>query len=93
MATDVYDRAARRKGSELMKSLSRLLLAPTVAAALLLPCNPTNAASRVGGSPYDETWSVAIYTQRGDCGSVREDRRWPRVFRGSKLSIEWSCRR
>ena len=71
MATDVYDRAARRKGSELMKSLSRLLLAPTVAAALLLPCNPTNAASRVGGSPYDGTWSVAIYTQRGDCSSVR----------------------
>ena len=54
-----------------MKSLSCLLLAPTVAAALLLPCNPTNAASRVGGSPYDGTWSVAIYTLRGDCGSVR----------------------
>jgi len=71
MATDVYDRAARRKRSVLMKSLSCLLLAPTVAAALLLPCNPTNAASRVGGSPYDGTWSVAIYTLRGDCGSVR----------------------
>ena len=54
-----------------MKNLSRLLLAPTVAAALLLPCTPTNAAHRGGGSPYDGTWSVAIYTQRGDCGSVR----------------------
>ena len=54
-----------------MKSLSRLLLAPTVAAALLLPCTPTNAARRVGGSAYDGIWSVAIYTVRGDCGSVR----------------------
>jgi hypothetical protein len=28
---------------------------------------------RVGaaGPPYDGTWSVAIYTMRGDCGSVR----------------------
>jgi len=32
---------------------------------------PTNAAHRGGGSPYDGTWSVAIYTLRGDCGSVR----------------------
>jgi len=54
-----------------MKVLSRLLLAPTFAAALLLACIPSNAARRVGGSPYDGTWSVAIYTQRGDCGSVR----------------------
>ena len=54
-----------------MKVLSRLLLAPTLAAVLLLACGPTNAARRVGGSPYDGTWSVAIYTQRGDCGSVR----------------------
>jgi hypothetical protein len=54
-----------------MKSLSRLLLAPTVAAALLLPCTPTNAAHRGGGSAYDGTWSVAIYTLRGDCSSVR----------------------
>jgi hypothetical protein len=23
------------------------------------------------GRPYDGTWSVAIYTLRGDCGSVR----------------------
>jgi len=52
-----------------MNALSRLLVAPTL--ALLLVCTPTNAAPRVGVSPYDGTWSVAIYTLRGDCGSVR----------------------
>jgi hypothetical protein len=32
----------------------------------------SDAARRVtGGSSYDGTWSVAIYTLRGDCGSVR----------------------
>ncbi len=54
-----------------MKCLSRLLLAPILAAVLLLACTPTNAARRIGGSAYDGTWSVAIYTLRGDCGSVR----------------------
>jgi hypothetical protein len=54
-----------------MKVLSGLLLAPTFAAVLLLACTPTNAARRVGASPYDGTWSVAIYTLRGDCASVR----------------------
>ena len=54
-----------------MRVLSGLLLAPTLAAVLLLACPPTNAARRVGGSAYDGTWSVAIYTLRGDCGSVR----------------------
>jgi hypothetical protein len=54
-----------------MKNLSRLLLPPTLAAVLLLACTATNAARRVGGSAYDGTWSVAIYTLRGDCGSVR----------------------
>src|SRR6516162_8941632 len=54
-----------------MKVLSCLLLAPTVAAALLLAGTPTNAAHRGGGSAYDGTWSVAIYTQRGACGSIR----------------------
>ena len=54
-----------------MNALSRLLVAPTLTAALLLVCTPTNAARRVGVSPYDGTWSVAIYTLRGDCGSVR----------------------
>src|SRR5215472_72916 len=70
MASEAYARR-KRKRSAPMKGLSRLLLAPTVAAALLLPCTPTNAAHRGGGSPYDGTWSVAIYTLRGDCGSVR----------------------
>src|SRR5262249_43829873 len=59
--------SARGKRSEPMKALSRLLLA----AVLLLTCTPTNAAHRGDGSAYDGTWSVAIYTQRGDCGSVR----------------------
>ena len=54
-----------------MKDLSHLLLAPTLAAVLLLACSPTNAAHRGGGSAYDGTWSVAIYTQRGACGSIR----------------------
>ena len=54
-----------------MKILSCLLLAPTVAAALLLAGTPSDAARRGGGSAYDGTWSVAIYTLRGDCGSVR----------------------
>jgi hypothetical protein len=55
-----------------MKGLSPLLLAPILAAVLLLASSPTNAAHRGGGgSAYDGTWSVAIYTLRGDCGSVR----------------------
>jgi hypothetical protein len=62
-------RAAKR--SKLTKNLSRLLLAPTLATMLLLACAPTNAARRIRGSAYDGTWSVAIYTLRGDCGSVR----------------------
>ena len=55
-----------------MKVLSRLFLVATLASSLLgLACTPSNAARRVGGSAYDGTWSVAIYTLRGDCGSVR----------------------
>jgi hypothetical protein len=54
-----------------MKNLSRLLVAPVLVAVLLLACTTTNAAHRGGGSAYDGTWSVAIYTLRGDCGSVR----------------------
>ena len=54
-----------------MKDLSRLLLAPTLAVVVLLACTPTNAAHRAGGSAYDGIWSVAIYTLRGNCGSVR----------------------
>ena len=54
-----------------MNALWRLLVAPTLATALLLVCSPTNAARRVGVASYDGTWSVAIYTLRGNCGSVR----------------------
>jgi hypothetical protein len=54
-----------------MKHLSRLMIAPTVAAVLLLASTTSNAARRIGGSAFDGTWSVAIYTLRGDCGSVR----------------------
>jgi hypothetical protein len=53
-----------------MKNLWRLLFSPMLPAALLLVCTPTNAAHR-SASAYDGTWSVAIYTLRGDCGSVR----------------------
>ena len=55
-----------------MKNLLRLLLVPTLAALVLsFACTPSSAARRAGGSAYDGTWSVAIYTQRGACGSVR----------------------
>ena len=55
-----------------MSSVSRPFLVSTIAALLLsLAFTSSNAARRVGGSAYDGTWSVAIYTLRGDCGSVR----------------------
>ena len=55
-----------------MKVLSRPFLVATLASSLLgLACTPSNAARRVSGSAYDGTWSVAIYTLRGPCGSVR----------------------
>jgi hypothetical protein len=55
-----------------MENVLRRFLVPTLAILVLgFACPPTNAARQVGGSPYDGTWSVAIYTQRGDCGSVR----------------------
>ena len=77
-----------------MKDLSHLLVAPALAAVLLLACTPTNAAHRGGGSAYDGTWSVAIYTLRGDCSARSStDRRWPRLFQGPKLPSEWRCRR
>jgi hypothetical protein len=39
---------------------------------LLISGIPSDAARRVArGSSYDGTWSVAIYTLRGDCGSLR----------------------
>jgi hypothetical protein len=72
IAGEVNVRAARkRKRREPTKNISRLLIAPTLAAVLLLASTPTNAARRVGGSAYDGSWSVAIYTLRGNCGSVR----------------------
>jgi hypothetical protein len=55
-----------------MENVLRRFLVPTLAILVLgFACPPTNAARRVGGSAYDGTWSVAIYTLRGDCGSVR----------------------
>ena len=55
-----------------MENLSRLFLAATLGAVLLgFASPPLNGAPRVGGSAFDGSWSVAIYTLRGDCGSVR----------------------
>jgi hypothetical protein len=65
-------RAESRKRGELMKHLPRLFLASTTAALLLgFACTSSNAARRIGGSAFDGTWSVAIYTLRGNCSSVR----------------------
>ena len=53
-----------------MRALSQLILGAII--AVLLTASPSNAARRVQmRSSYDGTWSVAIYTLRGDCGSVR----------------------
>jgi hypothetical protein len=55
-----------------MKNVLPPFLAPTLATLVLgFVCTPTNAAHRGGSSAYDGTWSVAIYTLRGDCASVR----------------------
>jgi hypothetical protein len=54
-----------------MKNLSRLFLLSTLAILLGFASTPSDAARRIGGSAYDGTWSVAIYTLRGACGSVR----------------------
>jgi hypothetical protein len=55
-----------------MKNVLRSFLVPTLATlAVGFACTPTNAAHRGDGSAYDGIWSVAIYTLRGDCGSVR----------------------
>ena len=56
-----------------MKSYWRLGVAAAITALLFLAASaPSDAARRAGArSIYDGTWSVAIYTQRGDCGSVR----------------------
>ena len=56
-----------------MKKRWRLIFAVTIAGLLLVICDvPSDAARRVAsGSSYDGTWSVAVYTLRGDCGSIR----------------------
>ena len=56
-----------------MKKRWRLISAVTIAGLLLVISDvPSDAARRVAkGSSYDGTWSVAIYTLRGDCGSLR----------------------
>ena len=76
-----------------MSKLSRLFLAPTLAAVLLgFASPPSNAARRIAGSPYDRgdlhpTRGLRFRSRR------RADRRWPRLFRGPKLPSEWRCRR
>ena len=56
-----------------VRVLNRTIFAVTVAALLTAITNsPSDAARRAPiRSSYDGTWSVAIYTLRGDCGSIR----------------------
>ena len=56
-----------------MKNLSRCIFDLIIFEFLLVfDCLPSDAASRgAARSAYDGTWSVAIYTLRGGCGSVR----------------------
>jgi hypothetical protein len=56
-----------------MKKRWRLIFAVTIAGLLLVISDvSSDAARRVArGSSYDGTWSVAVYTLRGDCGSIR----------------------
>jgi hypothetical protein len=56
-----------------MRARSYLTLAAMIAVLLTaIATSPSNAARRAQmRSSYDGTWSVAIYTLRGDCGSVR----------------------
>jgi hypothetical protein len=56
-----------------VRALNRTIFAVTVAALLTAITNsPSDAARRAPiRSSYDGTWSVAIYTLRGDCGSIR----------------------
>ena len=74
-----------------VRALNRTIFAVTVAALLTAITNsPSDAARRAPiRSSYDGTWSVAIYTLRGDCGSIRAALRiiGGRVYSGdSKLS-------
>ena len=56
-----------------MKNRWRTISVVTIASLLFVITDaPSDAARRVAkGSSYDGTWSVAIYTLRGDCGSLR----------------------
>ena len=56
-----------------MKTGWRSIFAVIIGGLLLLISDvPSDAARRIArGSSYDGTWSVAIYTMRGDCGSLR----------------------
>src|SRR5262249_1318309 len=56
-----------------MKNRWRAIFVVTIAGFLFIVTGaPSDAARRVAkGSPYDGTWSVAIYRLRGDCGSLR----------------------
>jgi hypothetical protein len=62
-----------RTGAKLMKTPSCWILMLTIAGLqLVLGGVASDAARRVAvRSAYDGTWSVAIYTRRGGCGSVR----------------------
>ena len=56
-----------------MKNLLRPIFVVAFAVLLLAVASiPSDAARRAAArSSYDGVWSVAIYTTRGDCGSVR----------------------
>jgi hypothetical protein len=56
-----------------MKTGWRSIFAVTITGFVLVATNvPSDAARRVAGrSSHDGTWSVAIYTLRGECGSLR----------------------
>ena len=56
-----------------MKNRWRTFFVVTIASLLFVITDaPSDAARRAAkGSSYDGTWSVAIYTLRGDCGSLR----------------------
>jgi hypothetical protein len=56
-----------------MKKRWRAIFIVTIAGLLFgITGAPSDAARRTAkASSYDGTWSVAIYTLRGDCGSLR----------------------
>src|SRR5512136_878756 len=56
-----------------MKVCRRLICAATIAMLVAIVSGGPSEAARRGTmrSAYDGTWSVAIYTLRGDCGALR----------------------